>query len=79
MRRYKCKQCGGKMDIAEFDMLICSVCGDAVDLEDYDTVYVKYSEQVFTSADSLLAVPAGCRACGGDYPHCKASCSIFDE
>lgn len=23
--------------------------------------------------------PAGCRACGGPYPHCKASCKMYDD
>lgn len=23
--------------------------------------------------------PAGCRACGGPYPSCKTSCSMFDD
>lgn len=23
--------------------------------------------------------PAGCRACGGPYPYCKASCKMFDD
>lgn len=23
--------------------------------------------------------PAGCRACGGPYPHCKTSCKLFDD
>lgn len=24
-------------------------------------------------------IPPGCRACGGPYPNCKASCPLFDE
>lgn len=24
-------------------------------------------------------IPAGCRACGGDYPSCKASCPMYDD
>lgn len=23
--------------------------------------------------------PAGCRACGGPYPYCRASCKMFDD
>ena len=23
-------------------------------------------------------MPAGCRACGGDYPNCTSSCPMFD-
>lgn len=23
--------------------------------------------------------PAGCKACGGPYPYCKASCKMFDD
>lgn len=23
--------------------------------------------------------PAGCRACRGPYPYCKASCKMFDD
>jgi len=24
------------------------------------------------------SIPEGCRACGGDYPNCADSCSMFD-
>lgn len=24
-------------------------------------------------------IPPGCRACGGPYPNCKASCPLFDQ
>ena len=24
-------------------------------------------------------IPAGCRACGGDYPNCKSGCKLFDD
>ena len=24
-------------------------------------------------------IPSGCRSCGGPYPECRASCSLFDE
>lgn len=24
-------------------------------------------------------IPSGCRACGGPYPECKASCTIYDD
>ncbi len=26
-----------------------------------------------------LSVPSGCRACGGPYPSCCDSCSMFDD
>ncbi len=25
------------------------------------------------------SIPAGCRACGGDYPDCKSGCPMFDD
>lgn len=28
--------------------------------------------------DDYDDIPVGCRACGGDYPHCKYSCPLFD-
>ena len=43
------------------------------DFGDYIMVDVTYDEE-----DSLY-IPEGCRACGGDYPHCKDSCPMFDE
>ena len=24
-------------------------------------------------------IPAGCAACGGEYPYCKDSCPMFDD
>lgn len=24
-------------------------------------------------------IPEGCRACGGEYPHCTSSCPLFDD
>ena len=77
--KYICKQCGGKMSLSADNLVvICDKCGDWVEIEDYDTIYVDYAEMSFSSEEPLN-IPEGCRACGGAYPSCKSSCSLFDE
>lgn len=33
----------------------------------------------FSADDDDDAIPEGCLACGGDYPNCRDSCSLFDD
>lgn len=42
-------------------------------LSENDEDYVDESEH----GDDYI--PPGCRACGGDYPRCMTSCSLFDN
>ena len=44
----------------------------------YDPYYDDMSEQEWYDKHPL-AMPDGCRACGGAYPMCKSSCPLFDD
>lgn len=68
-----CNKCGALMDRKEdpaggCDILVCPSCGWEIDEMEYE-----YEDE------DALDVPAGCRACGGPYPHCKTSCKLFDD
>lgn len=63
-----CPECGTEMkysySASEFR---CPSCGHTVDQDDLD-----YDE----NDDDI---PFGCQTCGGPYPSCKTSCTIFDD
>ena len=43
-------------------------------------VIFDYEDDDFDEDDyDSNGIPFGCRACGGDYPHCKQGCSLFDD
>ena len=46
--------------------------GKETDMGDYVMIDLE-------SDDYEEDIPEGCRACGGDYPHCKDSCPLFDD
>lgn len=82
-----CNKCGAIMDYEEgpaggCDVYNCPSCGWKTDVMDYE--YETDDEEVEWTTEMLNAYggdvpPAGCRACGGPYPHCKTSCKLFDE
>ena len=47
--------------------------GQQKDMGDYVLIDLE-DDDVFESD-----IPEGCRACGGDYPHCVDSCPMFDD
>lgn len=47
--------------------------------ESNENHYSKDREQQEYYDRNQLKVPSGCRACGGPYPSCKDSCSMFDD
>lgn len=68
-----CNKCGALMDRKEdpaggCDIFVCPSCGWEIDEMEYE-----YEDE------DTFAIPAGCRACGGPYPHCKTSCKLFDD
>lgn len=80
-----CNHCGAVMDRREdpkggCDIYACPSCGWEVDEMDYE---YEDSEEEWTEGtlESYKGnvPPAGCRACGGPYPHCKTSCKLFDN
>ncbi|MCM1579599.1 MAG: hypothetical protein NC078_12465 [Ruminococcus sp.] len=84
---YICAACGAKMYLSEDGLvLMCSneKCNYGVNVEDYGTVY----DTARGELDSALGdyadeddgdIPPCCAACGGPYPDCMTSCSIFDD
>lgn len=68
-----CNRCGAVMDRKEdprggCDIYACPSCGWEID---------ERGDSCLVFRDDMP--PAGCRACGGPYPHCKASCKMFDD
>ena len=61
----------------------CPSCGWEIDEMDYEYEDGDEMELVLDERgdDRLIyrndMPPAGCRACGGPYPYCKASCKMF--
>ena len=81
-----CNKCGAVMDRREdpnggCDIYACPSCGWEVDEMEYeyeDDEEVEWASSVHKSYGGDIP-PAGCRACGGPYPHCKTSCKLFDN
>lgn len=69
---FLCKECEDLMKM-ENGRLVCPSCGFSIDHDDYEDDYELY----FDDDDS--EPPVGCQACGGPYPQCKTSCSLFDD
>ena len=85
-----CNRCGAVMDRKEdprggCDIYACPSCGWEIDEMEYEYESGDPMELVLDErGDDYLVFrddmpPAGCRACGGPYPHCKASCKMFDD
>lgn len=79
-----CK-CGAAMEMDFItDHFMCPNCG--FEIEDLDEYFDNnpYSdivdEWVFVEDSDDYDKPGeGCEACGGPYPDCKSSCSLFDN
>jgi len=83
-----CNKCGAVMDRRRdpqggCDIYTCPSCGWEIDEMDYEYEDGDEMELVLDERgdDRLIyrndMPPAGCRACGGPYPNCKASCKMF--
>lgn len=80
-----CNKCGAVMDRKEdprggCDIYACPSCGWEIDEMDYEyeDEEEEWTEETLVSFGGVVP-PAGCRACGGPYPHCKSSCKLFDD
>lgn len=66
-----CPDCGETMGYNYFkDEFKCPSCGKIMDAADYPF-------DMF--GDDENDIPWGCDACGGDWPNCKTSCSMYDD
>lgn len=83
-----CNRCGAVMDRREdprggCDIYACPSCGWEIDEMEYEYESGDPMELVQDErGDDYLVFrndmpPAGCRACGGPYPYCKPSCTLF--
>ncbi len=54
-------------DSSEYDGTMCFDCAYH-DITGHD--YDPYDDD---------GIPDGCRECGGDYPNCSSSCSLYDD
>lgn len=68
-----CNKCGAVMDRRRdpqggCDIYTCPSCGMELVLDERGDDRLIYRNDM---------PPAGCRACGGPYPNCKASCKMF--
>lgn len=61
----RCPDCGAKMEL-EGDMWVCTRCDTCVPT-DYD------------DDEDYDDMPEGCAACGGNWPECADSCSMYDD
>lgn len=85
-----CNKCGAVMDRKEdpeggCDIYACPSCGWEIEELDYEYESADEMELGLDErGDEYLIFrdempPAGCKACGGPYPYCKASCKMFDD
>ena len=65
---YACPSCGWEIDEMEYEY----ESGDPMEL-----VQDERGDDYLIFRDDMP--PAGCRACGGPYPYCRASCKMFDD
>ena len=82
-----CNKCGALMDEEirnGLGVYTCPACNWECDVMDYE--YEEDDEMELAmddNGDEYLIYktdkpPAGCRACGGPYPFCKATCNEYD-
>lgn len=79
-----CNKCGAVMDRTKdpaggCDIFACPGCGWKVDDLEYEFDFGEEKDWAPGSGMTGLVPPPGCRACGGPWPHCKTSCSLFDD
>lgn len=72
-----CHKCAALLDeVSEDDEDIykCPNCGWSIDPSDYEPP----QDGVDNTMEDVLGMPAGCEACGGPFPLCRDSCSLFE-
>ena len=83
-----CNNCGALMDEEirnRIGVFTCPACGWECDVMDYEYEEGEVMELVQDERGDEYLIPrddmppAGCRACGGPYPYCKASCKMYDD
>lgn len=67
-----------KSKLAEALELI-KLVGEMDEEDDFDDEESEYETEKDEGFYHYRRKPAGCRACGGDYPNCTSSCPMFDD
>ena len=79
----QCSSCGQYMNFEEgtnggFGRWICPSCGTKVrELTAYNQLGRENEKETMKWNDDT--VPEGCAACGGPWPSCQTSCSMYDD
>ena len=80
-----CKKCGTYMDYQAGDSGMfsswykCPVCGSRVKESTVYSQLDRENEQYLDSFGYDNDIPECCEACGGPWPDCSSSCSMFDD
>lgn len=85
-----CERCGKSFDVMEEkDDYDSSISGGAngIEFDSFDQILC--ADCALVERENILHeddddeedddIPEGCAACGGPYPSCKSSCSMFDD
>ena len=51
---------------------------DSLSDEEYEEEFGP-SYDILVSSEDTDEIPEGCKACGGPWPDCETSCSLFDD
>ena len=70
----KCGHCGHDLEEIGMNIYECPNCGYSFNDETEEVL----STSIYSEADED-DIPEGCKACGGPYPDCTTSCSLFDD
>ena len=83
-----CNSCGAVMEETlknQIGVYICPACGWECDVMEYEYEDGDEMELVQDERGDSYSIPkmdmppAGCRVCGGPYPHCKSTCKEYDD
>ena len=85
MAKHICEDCGCEFDPNEAADLFNARYADGYDYfyNGWDTFCgecaIEQMKYILKNRDNSDSIPDGCRECGGDYPNCADSCSMFDD
>ena len=71
----KCGYCGHDFVEPEENVYECPNCGYSFN----DLTDEELSTSIYDETEDEDDIPEGCIACGGPYPNCTSSCSMFDD
>ena len=63
------------MEYADENILSCPNCNYWIEVDEYDSI--GEFDEYYSSLEE--EVPEYCQICGGPYPQCTTSCSLYDD